>query len=106
MTILLTSKTTKTPGPDTRMNCPRCGPDMPAHTYRQVEWMGIFVLPLLPQRETHVECARCGASRLTRLPLEKLAEFPPGELDRHLHEMALVWSCNDTSPQRRPWLVP
>lgn len=85
MRILATSKTRKTPGPDTRINCPTCGPNVPARTYRLEERMGVYFIPLLTQRETYVECAGCGVSRLTRLPLETLGEYPPDELDHCLY---------------------
>ncbi len=90
MTILATSKTRKTPGPDTRINCPKCGPNVPARTHRLEERMGVYFIPLLTQRETFVECAGCGESRHTALPLEKLGEYPPDELDRHLYRRVSV----------------
>ncbi len=91
MTILATSKTMKVPGPDTRINCSKCGPNVPARTYRQEERMGVFFIPMFTQRETYVECTKCGESRLSRLPLEKLAECPPDELDQHVyHRVSLI----------------
>jgi hypothetical protein len=90
MTILATSKTRKTPGPDTRINCPKWDPNVPARTCRLEERMGVYFIPLFTQRETYVECATCGESRLTRLPLEKLGEYPPDELDRHLYRRVSI----------------
>lgn len=84
MSILITSKTMKIPGPDTRINCPTCGPNVPARTYRTEERMGVFYIPLITQRETRVECTGCGNARLTQLPIEQLADYPPGELENHL----------------------
>jgi hypothetical protein len=66
------------------MNCPACGPNSPATTYELAEKMGVFFIPLLTQRETYVECKRCGTARLVNLPLQNLGEYPADELDKHL----------------------
>ncbi len=81
--ILLTTKTKRTPGPDTRFHCPRCG-DVPARTYLLEEKMGVLFIPLITQRETYVACRACGAALLTRLPLEELGEYSADGLTPHL----------------------
>lgn len=84
MTILATSKTRTYPGPKIWANCPKCGPDAPAITYQKEERMGVYFIPLLTQRETYVECAKCGSARLTGLTFDELAAYSPDEIDRHL----------------------
>lgn len=85
MTILATSKTRRFPGPGVRINCPKCGPNVPASSYRLEERMGVYFIPLLTQRETYVECSGCGTARLTDLSFDELAASPPDEIDRHLN---------------------
>jgi len=84
MTILATSKTRTYPGPKVWANCPKCGPDVPAITYQREERMGVYFIPILTQRETYVQCAKCGTARLTRLTFEELAACSPDEIDRYL----------------------
>lgn len=86
MTILATSKTSKFPGPGARINCPKCGPNVPAVTYRLEERMGVYFIPLFTSRETYVECPKCGSARLTDLTFDELAACPPDELDRHVYQ--------------------
>jgi predicted small integral membrane protein len=91
VTILATSKTTRIPGPATRINCPKCGPNTPALSYTLVEKMGVFFIPLFTQRETYLECARCGSARLVNVPLEGLGRYKADELDAHVFQrMSIV----------------
>ena len=90
MRILITTKITRTPGPSVRINCPKCGPESPAVSYQRVEKMGLFYVPLITQRETHVKCRGCGAVRVTRLPLHQLAAYSADELEDHLHKRVSI----------------
>ena len=65
-------------------------PERGRRTFRLEERMGVYNIPLITQRENYVKCAGCGDSRLTRLPLEKLAGYPPEELDRHLYRRVSI----------------
>lgn len=52
--------------------------------------MGVFFVPLITQRETYVECCRCGRARLTSLPLSELGKYTATELDPHLRERVSI----------------
>jgi predicted RNA-binding Zn-ribbon protein involved in translation (DUF1610 family) len=90
MTVLATSKTRKFPGPEIKINCPKCGPNVPASTYRLEERMGLYFIPLFTQRETYVECPKCGSARLTDLTFDELAACPPDEIDRHVYQRVSI----------------
>ncbi len=55
--------TSRFPGPEARINCPKCGPNVPATSDRIKERVGVFYIPLLTQRETYLECPKCGPAR-------------------------------------------
>jgi hypothetical protein len=73
--------TTRTPGPEIAIQCPRCDRQTSATTYDLDENAALFgLIPLLKLHSNWVECIRCGERLMSSLPARKLAKLSPPEL--------------------------
>ena len=86
MEILITSKTTKTPGPTVKIDCPACGgKELPAITVETEEKNSLFwIIPLFTSRFVSVSCSACGKTFRTALKADQLAQIGREEISRHL----------------------
>lgn len=86
MEILITSKTTKTPGPEVKIDCPACGgKDLPAGTIETEEKNSLYwIIPLFTSRFVSVSCSACGKTFRTALKADQLTRISQEEISRHL----------------------
>jgi hypothetical protein len=86
MDILITTKTQQIPGPDVKINCPRCeSTEVDATSFEQVEQLGLFyVIPLMKFRNTFVTCSQCRRKLTSRISTDEIAKFTAADLSAHL----------------------
>jgi hypothetical protein len=86
MTILITTKTTRTPGPGVKIDCPACGRiDVPAATIETHQKNSLFwIIPLFNSRFASVSCSACGKTFRPALKIDQLATIGREELSRQL----------------------
>ena len=73
--------TTRTPGPDLTIHCPRCNRASKAISYDLDEDAKLLsLIPILKLRSTWVECVRCGEKLLSKVPARQLTGLSPQEL--------------------------
>lgn len=86
MDILITTKTQQIPGPDVKINCPRCeAADVEASSFEQVEQLGLFyVIPLMKFRNTFVTCSQCHRKLTSKISTDEIAKFTATDLSPHL----------------------
>jgi hypothetical protein len=86
MSILITSSSTKTPGPTLSINCPACqSTAVPADSMQQVDRLDLFyLLPFFQLRNTFVTCSACKKQLISSIGINEMADLNAADLSDHL----------------------
>jgi ribosomal protein S27E len=94
--LFLTTSSEKVPGPDLKIDCPKCNQsEVPARSFEQRDRLFLFfVIPLFRMSNTFVTCSACGTklhSQLSISELEQHREF--GAAQFVSYEISIVIKC-------------
>jgi hypothetical protein len=86
MSILITSRSTKTPGPMININCPACqATEVPADSLQQVDRLELFYLiPFFQLKNTFVTCSACRKQLISSADINEMANLSAADLSQHL----------------------
>ena len=82
MSLLITTRSTTTPGPTVSMNCLHChAMGVSAESFEQLDHVGLFyVLTVFNLRNTFVQCSECKKQLISKVTINEIQNYSSADL--------------------------